>query len=423
MAAEWMVQFIESGVGPGGWKLIDEDEPILLSSPASALREIRLPDGAAGFYKTLATDVQAEVGDGASFATYLAAHLVRSGAKGHLDGIPLAKRQILAWLDANAKPHEWQNLPDLQELSRKGTIALDDVDICVDKPGWHLGLRVTPSWGPKTAGTGNVLILQNWKRGLATDAVARGNFFVAEQAAESALVARVIELGVGLLICQAKIPESAATRLHNLGVHVVENGSLSSIRRLERATNATVVPSLSFATATEVGVADWHWDDDLIVEGPGPAATFGVLAENAWAGIMAKDQAERDLRKAGALMLDARALQAGWREALVANLRSIADHAPGHAPLGIIAVADAITAFSSAVTRNHGADPLDGQLSEIDAVAVIRLAVGAGLDTAVQILRIDARHDKRGSSGSDLRGGGTKIGSPKGMPGDVPPLM
>lgn len=425
MVAQWMLQFASDSLGPGGgWKLVDEDEPILLDSAASALREIRLPDGAAGFYKQLATDVHASVGDGGTLAVFLAAHLVAHRTRGQLEGLPLALRQAKAWLSAHAKPAAWANLPDVTALAQNGTISLDDVDIRVDRPGWRMGLHLDPQWGPKTAGTGHVLLVQKWRRTLQTSAVARANFAAVEEARLQQELKRFDALGVGLVVCLGPIEEDVATALQNRGVHLMHDASKPLIRRLERATGASLVPTLQEASGAATGSADWAWDDGLIVEGPGLSATYGVAAETEWAGAMATDQAERDLRLAGALLSDSRALPSGWPVDLAKNLRSIAPLADRRAPFGIEALAEALEAYARAVTRNQGLDAWGAQgLGGQDSVLVVRHAVEAAVETALQILRLDGRFDKRPSGGHALRGGGDRIGSPKGMPGDVPPLM
>ncbi|MGB1697905.1 MAG: TCP-1/cpn60 chaperonin family protein [Thermoplasmatota archaeon] len=425
MVAEWMLQFAGDSLGPGGgWKLVDEDEPILLDSAASALREIRLPDGAAGFYKQLATGVHAAVGDGGSLAVFLAAHLVAYRVRGQLDGLPIALRQAKAWLSAHAKPAKWPALPDVTALADEGTIALDDVDIRVDRPGWHMGLHLTPQWGPQNAGTGNVLLLQTWRRRLQNSAVARGHFLDAEEARLRNEIQKVTELGVGLVVCLGAVGDDVATALQNAGIHVTHDASKPLVRRLERATGATLVPTIQEASSEALGRADWTWDDGLVVEGPGMSATFGVEAENEWAGAMATDKAERQLRLAGALLEDSRALPQDWPVQLATNLRTIAPLAEGRAPFGIESLAEALEAYGRAVTRNQGFDAWENhKLGGQDALIVVRLALEAAVQTAVQILRLDGRFDKRPSGGQALRGGSNRIGSPKGMPGDVPPLM
>lgn len=417
-----MLGFLRGSVGPdGGWKLMDIESPVLVDSAASALREIPLPDASATMFKQLATDVQASVGDGGSLAVWLAASLVRDAKRGFLEGIPLAKRQLLGQLPALATPHDWPlPLEELAALAHKGEVRLDDVDIRTDVDGWVDGIAIEPKWG--ASGTGQVLLVKNWMR--TVDATATGNWVEAESARLQAQVQQVVDLGVTLLACSGALSEDVQWALRRAGLQVAQNVQKSTIRLLERATGATLLPTIQEANAASLGVADFNWDKPLLwVEGPGPGATFGVKAETNWAQSMVKDQAERQLRLAGALLDDDRALPADWISRAVKSLRSASPHAPGRAPIGMDAVADALQSFAEEVTRNQGRNPWDGLRLGPDALVSTRLAISAGLDTAVQLLRISERLDKRPSSGNALRGGGSKIGSPKGMPGDVPPLM
>jgi hypothetical protein len=59
----------------------------------------------------------------------------------------------------------------------------------------------------------------------------------------------------------------------------------------------------------------------------------------------------------------------------------------------------------------------------MDPAACVRLAVDGAFETAIALLRLDAAYSKRPSSAVGLRGGTGPAGSPKGMPGDIPPLM
>ena len=78
--------------------------------------------------------------------------------------------------------------------------------------------------------------------------------------------------------------------------------------------------------------------------------------------------------------------------------------------------------------RNAGKDPLAGGVlpgaaSVQDPAACVRLAVDGAFETAGALLRLDAAYAKRPSSAVGLRGGSGRAGSPKGLPGDIPPLM
>ena len=202
-------------------------------------------------------------------------------------------------------------------------------------------------------------------------------------------------------------------------------------RRIEVATGAQPVARIEEASSADLGRADLEAMPPRIgghrLHGPGPGATFCVGRRGEVLNGLWRDRAERFLRAAGLALADPRALPGGgrWqRHARDALLRMV-DLAPGKAGYGIRVVAQALEDVVDALLTNAGRDPLDGGvLDEVsDSAPAVEHAVAAALEVATSLLRVDGRLSKKASTGVDLRGGTGKAGSPKGMPGDIPPLM
>ena len=139
------------------------------------------------------------------------------------------------------------------------------------------------------------------------------------------------------------------------------------------------------------------------------------------------DEAERFLRVAGTALDDARGVPGGgrWQRRLATTLRSAAPMAPDRSPLGVEVAARAFDRLADRVVRNMGRDPIDEPtLDDVpDLARCVEAAVAGAFDVARTVLRIDARHEKAAQDRTAIRGGDAPMGSPKGMPGDIPPLM
>ncbi len=110
---------------------------------------------------------------------------------------------------------------------------------------------------------------------------------------------------------------------------------------------------------------------------------------------------------------------------VAAALRRKADAAPGRAPFGVRAAADAFDGLADLLVRNAGRDPwrerfLPDAERVWDSYPCVRLAVSSAFEAAAQALRVDAVHAKPPSRPETLRGSGrpTLVRA-----GDVPPLM
>lgn len=480
--------FLAPGYGPhGGAKLVDGDPPHWMRSPALALGELQgTPDLAP--FQDLAARVQRHAGDGATTAVLLAARLVRlalaspAGAQAFVQGYPLARRQALAALAAQAAPTTpaqalaaaspggiaWSQavvdgLVAHTAAGAAGTLDLDAIEVVAEPepraprgdaatqeahatPAWLDGVPIDPQWpargtrpAPRAATdqtdahmTRVLLLAATWRVTPRTAAAWRmtGTRF-APGAAEDALrrraAARVRDLGVGLVACAGSLDEGLAGLLQDGGCAVATDVPLSRLRRLAAATGARVVPRPEEATADDVGPATLvrrpHRIGGWLVRGAGPARTLVLPAGNALARAAAVEAGERLLRAAGLVLADPRAVPGAgaWQRAVADSLRRAADAAPRRTPFALHAAADAIAALDADLRANAAGQPLDAATR--DAYACVRLAVASAFDCAHQVLRLDARLDKRPSTPGGLRGGLGKAGSPKGIPGDLPPLM
>ncbi len=402
------------------------------------MRECGVAHPAVRPYISLATAVQAHAGDQATLAVLLAAAVVRAGHErpAHmLDAIPWARKQTRALLAAHARDGPpgraleavaagWGG-PILEGLASMGShIDLARIDIRAEDcaaPCWAKGTLI-PERHPRPHG--RILVCDTLLRLSLEGAVARdpAGLRAYEDAQRQAAVAHAKALGVGVVVCHGSGELAEDLRSHGILVHT--DASKGLMQRLEE-TGAVRVPRLTDALLRDLGKAAFSRHDKgwlaasrswtLLVPSVGPAKESSI------------DTAEKILRAAGAVLEDPRCLPGGgrWQRIVADGLRRSADHAPGKAPLGIRAIADAFDGLADTLVRNMGKDPFDVKhLGEIhDAAACAELAVEAAFEAATQILRLDARYTRAPSSPEKLRGGTGPIGSPKGMPGDIPPLM
>lgn len=457
-AARWVEAFAAPGYGPhGGAKLVDGAEPIWVRSPAVALAEVQGTPGLAP-YQDLAARLTRHAGDGATAGLLLAARLVRLaltsavGPSAFVQGYPLARRQSLAALAALAQPgtpeqalaasaHEAPHWAAhvLSGLPRHGELDLDAIEVVAEavpdslqhgsQPHWLTGIPLNPQRPPRRDGAACVLLLTApWRVAPRTNAAWASPH--GAQAAEDALRRRVAVhlrgLGVTLVAASSSLDDGLADLLQDQGVAVATDVAQSRLRRLATATGARLVARPEDATADDLGTARLGRrrapQRDWLVQGDGAARTLVVPAHNAIARAGAVESGERLLRAAGTVLADSRVLAGGgaWQAAVAANLRRAADAAPHRTPFAFHAAADALAALATDLRTNAAGQPSQAVL---DAYACVRLAVGSAFELAQALLRIDARHARRPSTPAGLRGGLGKAGSPKGMPGDLPPLM
>lgn len=470
-AARWLEGFLAPGLGPhGGAKLVvagSDGAATWVRSPALALRETRSGPLLAP-YADLASRIHQAVGDGATTGVLLAARLVATALRDEsptppawLDGYRLAWRQAKAWLAAHATRVEpaqalsrvaepgWADvvLAGLGRLTeRDEPLDLDRIDVRAEPegPAWLDGLVLEAKDPPRREGQmGVVLLAGGWTAKPRADGVqatvrttaALGGLGGAEDKLRRQAARQVAGLGVGLLACSKSVDEGLHGLLLDAGVVVWTDASAGALRRLEACTRAAPVARLADASPADVGKASLvrrprrgGW----LVQGEGPSATFAVPAHSKPAAEAAVESGERLLRAAGAVLADPKALAlpggGRWQRGLAASLRKAADLAPGKAPIAMRGAADAIDALADDLLRNAGRDALAGGTlpdaeGVIDPARCVRLAVDGAFETAIAILRLDAAYAKRPSSAAGLRGGTGRSGSPKGMPGDIPPLM
>ncbi len=449
--ARWLEGFLAPGYGPhGGAKLVDGPEPLWVRSPAVALREVQAtPDLAP--YQDLAARVLTHGGDGGTTAALLAARLVRlaltsqAGVAAFVQGYPLARRQALAALAAQAAPsapaaalaacspggEAWSQAV-LGGLARERDIDLDAIEVVAeprDAPGWLPGVPLDPQRPPAGDGVAKVLVLSaSWKLTPATAASWRSpaGALAAEEALRRRTADHIAKLGVGLVACSGAVDDGLAGLLQDRKVAVATDVALSRLRRLAAATGASPVARVGLATAADVGTARLerrpHRVGGWLARGDGPGRTLAMPGHNPVTKAAAVEAGERLLRAAGLVLDDPRALPGAgaWQRAVAESLRRAADAAPGRAPFAFHAAAEAVASLDADLRANAAGQPL---APVADAYACVRLAVASAFECAHAVLRLDGRHSKRPSAPAGLRGGLGKAGSPKGVPGDLPPLM
>ncbi len=446
--AQWVWDFTASGFGPGGgWKMVEDE----LSKAADALRAIPGDPGLSP-YQELAAGTRRH-GFHADMALMIASGLVRraldrpSHVAPIIEGILLARRQSSAWLAAHARPGTPGEaiadtdallpatlLDGLPDLVSGGTAALDRIAVHgadIEAAAWSPGIPIDVEGLP---GAVRVLVVEDIvlarPRTAAAMRVSRASDAADwEGAAIEALRARVRSLGVGLLVSRKDIPEDLRARLTFDGVRLSRHAGAGLVARIRLATGAAVSASVWTAEPADVGAGTLHRRirrGDFLLSGPGPTATLEIPGIGPVAAL-AEARGEAWLRTVGAVWDDPRVVPGGgaWQRDQAEALRKAAPHAPGKTSLGMVVVATVLDDIANALLRNLGLDPtrqrsVDGVN---DAFVCVQAAMRMGIDTAVQILRIDGRFRKRNSTPLDLRGNLGPSGSPKGMPGDIPPDM
>lgn len=474
-AADAVWSSLLSGYGPhGGTRLLDlGDDVQLLGSAASGLTE-QAADAALVPFQDLARSVRSAVGDQTTTATLLASGLVRAGFDAEADGVPrpvlvegirLARRQTLASLRAmsdrtdaaSALGHVTMLGADAVRVVTEGlqawnqdvgTVDLDAVDIVVEAdagPAWAEGSLARPQHVPDLRGGSHVGVLvveKGWTIKPRSDGVVRritDPSMLAAARAEDASRRRsvrdhLLAGGVGFIVCGDAVDEDLCLDLARRGVWVWTDAPKDARRRLAASTGATAVPDMDHLDPDAVGRADVRCrskrQGGWWVMGPAMAATLVLPSLSPVAQAAVADDGERLLRAAGVVLADARAVPGGgrWQRGVSRALRKASVHAHGKHALAVEMVADVFDAMADHLVRNAGVDPLDRPLlpdadGVVDASPCVIAAVQAGFDAAVTLLRIDGRYDKKPSTPEALRGGSGPMGSPKGMPGDVPPLM
>lgn len=486
LAAQWVLDFAAGAYGPNGsYKLVQgaDGTHALVEGGASALREARPAHAAIAPYLRLVESVGRHAGDQATAALLLAAQLVHRGlalvddgapVAAVLDGYRLGHRQVRAVVAAQARAGtayealgrvsahaaDWasaiaaglEHLVDHRDGGRR--LDLDRVDVRVDSGApdaggvlggcqWLDGVVVEPRRGPRSGQFPNagVLVLddgrllharsENVTRRLLTTRDHQASVD-AEDAEIRVNVARVAAAGVRLLVCRRSFEESVADALEAAGLLVWSDANGDAIERLCQATGAQPAPGLRSWSGDDVGRGDLSarrrprkgW----LVAGPGAAATLAVPAGSPSVAGLARDEAERLLRAAGCFLDDARVVPGGgrWQRMAEDALRRAAPHAPGKAPLGIGAAADAVGWLADRLVVNAGLDPLDVPLladadDVWDGYRAVRLAIDAAFEAAAAVLRVDGRYARRTSRPSDLRGSKTApVGPASGNWMDVP---
>lgn len=453
-AAAWVEGFAARGYGPGGGHKLLADEARLVASAAEALRDVP-GEAPLAPYRGLAHRVQAEAGDQATLAVLWTAGIVRrvlderpgtAQLRAIIDGLVLARRQARGWWDAHSAPGDVVTAlatvagdgPALFQgatgLVARGALDLDRIDVVagpVDAPRWSAGLRITPDV-PRAAHGAILLVADAGLPRPRTQATVHGSRVDAmdfEAMAADAARSRLQGIGIVLLACRGEVPEALAGRLRQAGIMVLSHVPADLAHRIFLATGAEEQPHWQHAKTDDIGhgrIRPRHpRRGGALLSGDGPVATFEV-PDGPMAGVRVA-AVERWLRAAGHVWDDPRTLPGGgqWQRRLATHLRDTASLAPGRSAIGMETAAEALDAAADALMRNLGHDPLDTPTVDgvVDPGRCVVVAGSAALDAAIDILRVDAVHSRRASQPADLRGGEGPSGSPKGMPGDIPPLM
>lgn len=461
-AARWVEAFAAPGYGPhGGAKVVDGPDPRWLLSPAVALAEVQ-PTPALAPYQDLAARLRTQAGDAATTGLLLAARLVRlaldspAGPAAFVQGYPLARRQALALLSGLAQPATAEQAlaataPDpawaaavLAGLPRTGTLDLDAIEITAEPvaaPTWLAGIPLAAQRPPRREGpTRLVALTAAWRIPPRTGATWRSptGAAQAEQALRREALTHLQALRATTLACTSSIDEGLAGLLQDHGIVVATDVALSRLRRLADATGAHPVARLRDATAADVGRGRFTRSPTSrrgwLLAGAAGSRTLAMPAHNAVMRAAAIEAGERLLRAAGPVLAEARVLPGAgvWQRQVAAGLRRAADAGPGRTPFALHAAAAACAALDADLRTNAGgvlaapgasAGPAADSPAVRDPYACVRLAVGSAFDLALALVRVDARHTRRASTPAGLRGGLGKAGSPKGLPGDLPPLM
>ncbi len=446
--AQWVWDFTSSGFGPGGgWKMVDGE----LSQAAEALRAVPGDPGLTPYQELAAASRRH--GHHAALAVMIASGVVRRALEDErhvipiIEGVRLARRQASAWLTAHAKSGSRAGalafvdpllpsglLDGLPDLVLAGSANLDRIAVHgadLETAAWSPGIPITLQGDE---GDVRILVVEDItltrpRTAAAIRLGAAGDAGTWEDAAIEALRARVRSLGVTLLVCKKGMPEDLRARLAFDRVATSTDAGQALVARIELATGARETASLWTAEPEDLGVGTLRRRirrGDFLLSGAGPTATLEVPGIGP-TGPLAEQRAEAWLRTVGAIWDDPRTLPGGgaWQRSVADALRQAAPHAPGKASLGMNVVAKVLDDTVVALLRNLGLDPSRQRHVEgvDDAYVCVDAAIRTGLDVAVQMLRIDARFRKRSSNPMDLRGNLGKSGSPKGMPGDIPPLM
>ncbi|MGB0653076.1 MAG: TCP-1/cpn60 chaperonin family protein [Thermoplasmatota archaeon] len=476
--ARWLLDSLGPAYGPhGGLALVRgaDGTDALVPGGAAALREAAADHPAIQPYIEAAASLHALHGDGATGALLLAADLVVRGLDAAREGVPvasflegleLARRQAAARLGGLAEADRAQGVaaldqvaPDapagtaavvlqrLPELVRDGRLDLELVDVVVASGGgetaaaWLPGTLLAPRGDRKADATklppgptGLVLLGDGALRTGDVHARFRNpadrlTWERHEERRVADTAAAVAEHGIGVVACARGLPDQLADRLEAAGVVVATDVRRSTMERLARSTGAAPVPdwrSLEPSAVAQVHVEAWR--DQWLVRGDGPAATLWLPVAHDGRAKLLEAEAEALLRAAGKFLAEARVVPGGgrWQRALAADLARVADHAPDKAPYGIQAAGAALGSLADRLVANGGGDPLAVPLladasAVWDVAATAKATVAAGFDLARTVLRLDARLMRQGSTAVGLRGSAGKVGSPSGLPGDVPP--
>lgn len=415
------------------WTLVDAGRPELFGSRAQALQEASTTDPIFRLVLQAMLDQEREHGFYGADVAYLA---LRSSLAGPLrppalDGLRRAYQQARALLEAQSEEALDRHLPGglprsfwtgLRQAPHGALLHLDDIVVeasDVDSMSWSTDLEMP--WILKEPLSSQRVLLcmdaplatlrstyerrpdaQAWDRDL-------------RQRAEA-----IQKQGVDVLITHQKLVEETQLALESAGMHVLGSCTHSMGEALERLSGATWTHSRSFRVE-ELGIVDLiPARKGCTVEGAGHARTLTIPKTTDVLSRDARDRVEAGLRLAKGVLEDPRQVPPEAWTLLDVSLTQIQGLLGDRRSLGVERFQESLRSY---LTAWHAKPDFQRMLPRPVPLQAILGMLRRAEALTLQLQRLDGIHLKSASTGQQLRGGGNKIGSPKGMPGDIPPLM
>jgi thermosome len=257
------------------------------------------------------------------------------------------------------------------------------------------------------------------------------------------MVDTLVEAGADVVFCQKGIDDMAQHYLAKEGILAVRRAKKSDMKRLARATGATVVSNIDDVTVEDLGFAgsvaekDVGGDQRIFVEDVEEAKSVTLILRGGTEHVV--DEVERAIEDSLGVVRttleDGKVLPGGGapETELSMGLREYADSVEGREQLAVEAFADAIDVIPRTLAENAGHDPIDslvdlrsrhddgetgagldaytGDIIDMEEEGVVEplrvktQAIESATEAAVMILRIDDV-----IAAGDLKGGGSDDG-------------
>jgi len=286
-------------------------------------------------------------------------------------------------------------------------------------------------------------------------------FLAQEENMLKEMVEKIDKVGAEVVFCQKGIDDAAQHYLAKRGITAVRRVKKSDMKKLARATGASIVSSVDDLTDEDLGNAEnveekRMGDSEMtFVEGCPKAKAVTILVRGGTEHVV--EEAERAVVDGiGALTCAIETGEVvtggGAIETHVAmRLKEYADHVGGREQLAIEKFAEALEAIPRVLARSAGMDTIDTlvklrsehssgkerygvnvlkgkvenmeNLKVTDPTKVKEQAISSGSEAANTILRIDDIISSSGGGDSGGPQGGAPGGMPGGAPGGMPPGM